>query len=86
MATSTKISSFISKLMQLASCGFHANLTFNCCDGRVEINFNADLGSVDLPPKTFQQSYQRPSGVRRRRTRKKARKIPRMTNPKFMML
>ena len=74
MATSTtEISSFISKLTQLASCGFRANLTFDCCDGRVIVNLNADLGRVDLPPTTFQQPYNRPSQVKRRLRRKKAR-------------
>ena len=46
------------------------------------VNLHADLGSVDLPSTTFQQSCQRPSQVRRRQKRKKARENT-MNNNKF---
>ena len=42
-AVNIETNSFISKLLQWNSCGFHANIHFNAFGGRIYVNPGADL-------------------------------------------
>ena len=74
MATALEISSFIGKFMQLSSCGFRADLNFNCSDGNVSVNLTAEL-ECNIPTPTVPNARKdvKPSQLRRRQRRKQAR-------------
>ena len=84
MATSTfcEIQSFLSKFYHLSSLGINANISFGSDKGNVHVNFEADLGSL-LPTMQSLSSkqHQKPSKIRRRRRRSKARLHDVQPNP-----
>ena len=76
MAAYLEMMSFIDKFNQMASFGFQANLNFSCADGRISVQFCADLGCLDpYPTESYQkQTRDKPSKVRRRQRRAESRK------------
>ena len=67
--------SFLTKLSQLNNCGFNANLHFNCYEGRIYVNLNADLGFFPQNDwsetwNTAERKMAKPSRIKRRLRRK----------------
>ena len=74
MAASYEVSTFVQKFNQLSTSGFRANLNLSCCDGRITVNLNAELGSLmsfNYPPPPPPPLFKRvkPSQFRRRKRR-----------------
>ena len=74
MAASYEVSICVQKFNQLSTSGFRANLNLSCCDGRITVNLNAQLGSLtsfDHPPPPPPPLFKRvkPSQFRRRKRR-----------------
>ena len=75
--------SFLSKLLQLNSCGFNAQLYFNACGGRVYVNLNADLGydfGIRGQSPSCVKKRPSPSRIRRRLRRSQAARPTDATN------
>ena len=71
-----EVNSFLSKFMQLSSYGLNGNVNFKSNNGRLHASIEVDLGNIQpFPQDIFTSSPQRvkPSRVRRRKQREKAR-------------
>ena len=73
-ATQIEIQSFVDKFSHLSSQGYLSTLNFTCHQGKVSVNFQADLGYMHGTPEPLthfltQQRYMKPSQVRRRNRR-----------------
>ena len=81
MAASAEIFNFIEKFTLMTSQGFQANLTFSSNQGRVSVNFNADLGCLTSNSTNYpQQPYVKSTQARRRQRRAQARKEQQSTD------
>ena len=75
MAAAAEIFNFVDKFSLMTSQGFQANLTFSSYQGRVSVNFNADLGYLMPNPVTYpKQPYEKSTQGRRRQRCAQARK------------
>ena len=75
MATAAEIFNFIDKFAHMTTHGFQANLTFSSNEGRVSVNFNADLGYLMSNSTAFsKEQYGKSTQARRRQRRAQARK------------
>ena len=75
-AVYSEVNSFLSKFMQLSSYGFNGNVNFKSSNGRLHASIEVDLGNLQtIPRDIFTSSSHRvkPSRVRRRKPREKAR-------------
>ena len=45
LTTSMEVQSFVTKFQQLTDCGFEAALSFNCSNGQIFVNFQANLSN-----------------------------------------
>ena len=81
MAASAEIFNFIEKFTLMTSQGFQANLTFSSNQGRVSVNFSADLGCLTSNSTNYpQQPYVKSTQARRRQRRAQARKEQQSTD------
>ena len=76
-----EIQSFVDKFAHLTSLGFNTNIHFNSYEGRIFVNFQADIGMFTQPPKPLahtllvQQHNMKPSKIRRYARREENRHI-----------
>ena len=71
-----EMASFLSKLSQLNSFGFNAQLNFNACGGRKFVNMEADLSHASDYCQYLPKTRTKPSRLRRRRRRQAHRENP----------